>query len=132
MMFALYEMAKSSDIQRRVKDKIRDMMMRHGGKVNYDGVMHEATYLHSVIKETLRIYPVLPLIDRECTAPEGHSLEPFGSFKIPHKMPIYIPIYPIQRDEKFYPNPLVFNPKRFAVSDSNPFANLPFGAGPRN
>jgi cytochrome P450 family 6 len=131
MTFALYEMAKNGDIQRRVKEEIRDIMMRHDGEVNYDGVMHEATYLRKVVTETLRLYPVLSLIDRECTAPEGYSLEPFSDFKIPHKMPIYIPMFPIQRDEKFFPDPLTFNPDRYETT-TNPFANLPFGAGPRS
>lgn len=78
MTFALYEIAKNGD-----------------GQVTYDGAMLEATYLHQVILETLRWYPVLPLLDRQCTNPDGYSLEPFSQFKIPHKMPIFIPIYPI-------------------------------------
>lgn len=47
--------------------------------------------------------------------------------------PIMIPVMAIQRDEKYYPDPLKFNPDRFSDKDAiQPMTNLPFGDGPRN
>lgn len=113
------------------------MLVRTGGQVTYDAVMNtaEMPFLHQVVFETLRLYPILPVLDRECVNPDGYSLEPFSDFKIPYGMPIYIPIYGIQRDERYFPKPLVFDPERFAPENINniqQFTNFPFGAGPRN
>lgn len=135
--FALYEIARNEDIQNRLRSEIKDMLIRSGGNVTYDSLMNtmEMPYLHQIVHETLRLYPVLPVLDRECINLEGYSLEPFGNFTIPHGMPIYIPTYAIQRDERFFPNPLKFDPDRFSPKNIGkilPFTNLPFGNGPRN
>jgi len=40
----------------------------------------------------------------------------------------------IQKDEKYFPNPLEFDPERFSaekMSKINPYAYQPFGSGPR-
>lgn len=54
---------------------------------------------------------------------------------IPKGMIIFLPIYGIQLDSKYYPNPDNFDPERF--DDDNfkarhPMHFLPFGDGPRN
>lgn len=135
--FALYHLAKDNEMQERVRNEIKDMLTRNDGKVTYDSVMNvsELPYLHQVVNETLRYYPILSFLDRECVNPEGVSLEPFSDYKIPKGMPVYIPIFGIQHDEKNFPNPSVFDPERFAPENINqikPFTNFPFGAGPRN
>lgn len=46
---------------------------------------------------------------------------------------ILIPALAIQRDEKYFPDPLTFNPDRFAEKNAAPsMSYLPFGDGPRN
>ena len=109
--------------------------MKNDGKLTYDIVMHETPYLHQVLLEVLRIYPSLPFLDRECTNPKGYSLKPYSDFIIPYKMPIFIPIYGIQRDEKYFEDPLKFDPERFSpenIHKISTFTNLPFGTGNRS
>lgn len=50
-------------------------------------------------------------------------------------MPVLIPAAAIHRDERYYPNPLDFNPDNFSaerVAARDPILWLPFGDGPRN
>lgn len=50
-------------------------------------------------------------------------------------MSIVIPVYAIQHDEEFYPNPEKFEPDRFnseEVQKRDIMTWLPFGEGPRN
>lgn len=61
-------------------------------------------------------------------------MEPFDNFRIPEGMPVYVPVYAIQRDEKYFPNPLKFDPERFSknkVHQIKPFTFFPFGSGNR-
>ncbi|CRK98094.1 CLUMA_CG011462, isoform A [Clunio marinus] len=135
--FALYEIAKKEEIQNRVRNEIRDMLLRNDGKVTYDSLMNatEMPYLHQIINETLRLYPIIPILDRVCTNPDGYSLEPYGDFKIPIGMPVYIPVYALHLDADNFPEPMKFNPDRFSpdnIHNIKPFTFFPFGTGPRN
>lgn len=135
--FALYEIAMHPAVQNKLRQEIKEMLNRTDGKVTYDSVMNttEMPYLHQVVHETLRLYPILPVLDRQCVNPDGYSLEPLSDFKIPCGMPVYIPFYAIQRDPKYFPDPLQFDPERFSaenIGKIKPFTNFPFGSGPRN
>ena len=49
-------------------------------------------------------------------------------------MLVSIPVFGIQRDENYYPDPEKFDPERFSEQEKNKrpkFIYLPFGEGPR-
>lgn len=134
LSFAMYEIAKNQNIQSKLRSEIKNTLLYTGGKVTYDTVMDivKMPYLHQVVHETLRLYAILPMIERICVNPNGYSLEPFSEFKIPYGMPVFIPCYAIQRDEKYFANPLKFDPERFSkenIENIKPFTHLPFGTG---
>ncbi|XP_058122928.1 uncharacterized protein LOC131264671 [Anopheles coustani] len=137
LSFALYELTKHSDIQARLREEIRDMVDKYGKNIPYEALANEMPYLGMVISETARLYPVLPFLERRCTLPEGvsgYKLEPFHEFVVPNGMPVLIPIHAIHRDPKYFPNPLKFNPERFAkenLDQIQPCTYMPFGVGPR-
>ncbi|KAF7995738.1 hypothetical protein HCN44_006845 [Aphidius gifuensis] len=82
--------------------------------------------------ETLRKYPPLTTLMRKSTAP--YTL-PGTNVTIPTGTKILIPIYAIQRDPTYFPNPNEFDPERFndeAVKSRHPMSFLSFGDGPRN
>jgi len=83
-------------------------------------------YLDAVIKETLRLRPILPDVVREVRAPYalgGHEL-PVGAFVTPF-------IYAVHRRPDIYPEPERFHPERFLGVKADPYAWFPFGGGIR-
>lgn len=131
----LYELSKHPELQERVRIEIRDALKRHGGRATFEMISSksEMKLLHASINETLRIYPPLPFLDRVCTKPEGYSLKPYSDYTIPYGMPILVPNFALARDEKYFPDPLKYDPER-TDNDENiaAYCLLPFGAGPRN
>jgi cytochrome P450 len=83
-------------------------------------------YLDAVIKETLRLRPVLPVVGRLLKAPfalRGYEL-PAGTMVAPC-------IYLTHRNPLVYPEPERFLPERFLGTPPDTYAWLPFGGGIR-
>ncbi|KAJ8936058.1 hypothetical protein NQ318_004959 [Aromia moschata] len=88
-------------------------------------------YLKQVIDETLRKYPPLPFITRECVK---EYKVPDDNLTIEKGVICTIPIRGIHYDEKYFENPNEFNPDRFSEDNKktrHPYSHLPFGEGPR-
>lgn len=82
--------------------------------------------------ETLRMYPPLPFIPRQCTA---RYQVPDTNLFIEEQQKVFLPIMGIHYDPEIYPNPDKFDPNRFSDEEKknrHPYSYLPFGAGPRN
>ncbi|XP_017757760.1 PREDICTED: probable cytochrome P450 6a14 [Eufriesea mexicana] len=128
---ALYELAQHQDIQNKLRQEIKEVTKKNIKNLTYNDIK-EMKYLDKVFKETLRKYPLLPMLTRQ--AIEDYT---FSGTKItvPKGMKVWIPVYGIQRDPNIYPKPEVFDPERFtdeAVATRHPMSYLPFGDGPRN
>ncbi|XP_049308984.1 cytochrome P450 6g1-like [Bactrocera dorsalis] len=137
MTFTLYELSKRPDLQERLRNEICEAFVAEQGKMSYETI-NNLPYLGMVVDEVLRLYPVLPYLDREHLPKEGErqfDLKPFYDYTVPVGMPVYIPIFGIQRDPEFWPNPNTFDPERFNAENKKthkPMSYLPFGTGPRN
>lgn len=130
LTFALYELALNSDIQQKLRRDIEDSLEGNAGKLNYD-MIFQLKYLDCVVKETLRKYPVIPVMLRKCT--KEYPI-PGTILTIPENKIVLIPIYSIQHDPEYYPSPDDFDPERFSPENSehrNPLTFLAFGEGPR-
>lgn len=121
-----YLLAKHPEIQAKAVQEVDHVLQ--GRAATLDDVPR-FKYLEMVIKETLRLYPpAWALFGRE--AIEDVEL---GGYKI--RKGAYLSLFPwvTQRDERFFPDPLRFDPERFAPGNAeqiDPFAYFPFGAGP--
>jgi cytochrome P450 family 135 len=86
----------------------------------------DGPYLDAVIKETLRLRPVVPISARKLTAPfqvDGHEY-PADTVLMPC-------IYLVHRDPDLYPDPEEFRPERFLDQPPATYAWIPFGGGVR-
>ncbi|XP_054723919.1 cytochrome P450 4c3-like [Uloborus diversus] len=87
-------------------------------------------YLECVIKETLRLYPMAPIVAREVK--ENIDL---GDYKLRRGTGVIINFYSLHRDPEFFPEPEKFKPERFYLENNetrHPYAYIPFSAGNRN
>jgi cytochrome P450 len=85
-------------------------------------------YLDAVVKESLRIRPVVPGIGRVVRE------EPFeaGGYSIPPGVEINPSIRTIHRRADHYPEPRAFRPERFLGEDApDTYTWIPFGGGTR-
>lgn len=130
MSYCLFELARNPKIQKKVQDEI-DRVFGSAG-VTYDS-LEQLTYLEWCINETLRKYPAVPFLFRECNKDYKISN---SKLVIPKGTTIMISNFGIQRDPEIYENPLEFKPERFASSPTGSDSTkglhyLPFGDGPR-
>lgn len=80
--------------------------------------------------ETLRKYPAVQNLDRVCT--KQYKLN--DHVTIEKGTPVYVNCVALQYDEKSFPNPQEWRPKRMEnvqETDNLQFTFLPFGDGPR-
>jgi cytochrome P450 len=86
-------------------------------------------YTRMVFEETLRLYPPAWLITRRALAEDR-----IGDTVIPANALLIMSPYVTHRLPSFWPDPLRFEPRRFApeaAADRPRFAYIPFGGGPR-
>ncbi|KAF6207738.1 hypothetical protein GE061_016186 [Apolygus lucorum] len=128
--FALDLLALNPDCQEKLYEELSAKFEKGNCNPTMDD-LNNLKYLDMVIKETLRICPSVPSIARQMT----ESLELPSGYTIPNGTFVMINIYLMHRNEKYFPNPEVFNPDNFlpeVAANRHPFAYLPFSAGPRN
>ncbi|GLH06692.1 Cytochrome P450 6k1 [Gryllus bimaculatus] len=121
--FAMYELACHPDVQTRLRREIRDALRANGGHLTYDAI-NNMTYLHHVVQETLRLYPVLPFLDRVSLA--DYKL-PNTNITLDKGTTVMIPILGIQRDPAIFEDPNSFRPDRFDESKGPPGKGMRMG-----
>ncbi|MEO1162370.1 MAG: cytochrome P450 [Chloroflexota bacterium] len=86
-------------------------------------------YTDWVIKESMRYMPPVSGVGR--VAIEDVQI---GDYLLPAGTKVVCNIFSVQRNERYWDEPLTFRPERFAPeneADRNRYTYLPFGAGPR-
>jgi cytochrome P450 len=83
-------------------------------------------YLTAVVQETLRLRPVISLVNRTLKAPME-----FGGYELPAGVKVAPCIYLMHRRPDIYPEPDRFLPERFLERPPGTYTWIPFGGGVR-
>jgi cytochrome P450 len=83
-------------------------------------------YLDAIVKESLRVRPVIFDVARKLAAPVE-----LGGHRLPAGVTVAPAIGLVQRSARHYPDPLRFDPDRMVGAAPGPTTWLPFGGGGR-
>ncbi|XP_058062988.1 cytochrome P450 4d1-like [Anopheles bellator] len=129
--FLLQSLAKNPDVQQKTFEEVLSIVGGDRTTPITMAMLNDMHYLDLVIKETLRMFPSVPLIGRKM----GQTTEINGKTFPAGANAIVMPFF-LGRNPEFYPDPEKFDPERFNVETSaektNPYQYIPFSAGPRN
>ncbi|MCO5570967.1 hypothetical protein L7F22_047018 [Adiantum nelumboides] len=131
--WAMAELLASPSKLKAVEEEVLCMISSKRDKNHAieEGDIQNMPYLRAVVKETMRLHPVLPLlIPREARQPCNIS-----GYEIPVKTRAFVNIWAIGRDPKVWDSPNEFLPERFLDNNvdvrGQHFELLPFGSGRR-
>lgn len=131
VQWAMAQLLRHPDKMKKVTAELSEQLGSKDFVMESD--LDKLPYLLAVVKETLRLYPAVPLIPREVVADDVS----FGGFKVPKGTGVIVNLWAIGRDTRTWPNPEEFIPERFLAGQEVPsmgkdvFAYRPFGAGRR-
>ncbi|MBZ0319539.1 MAG: cytochrome P450 [Anaerolineae bacterium] len=124
LSWTLYLLSRHLDIQVEAQAEVDRVL---GSNPPHYSSLSELHYLDQIINETLRLYPPIHAGLRIAAT----DIE-FGEYFIPKGTRVMYSIYLSHRDARYWPEPNVFRPERFASATRPPYVFLPFGGGPRN
>ncbi|MEM9724129.1 MAG: cytochrome P450 [Pseudomonadota bacterium] len=124
MSWTLYCLAHQPELQDALAEEAR--AAEEGGPLGARS-MNALPGAEAAVKETLRLYPVAPLMARTCLKDER-----FGDIDLPAGSMVSVPIYALHRHETLWERPNDFDITRFLGRKDPPrTVYMPFGAGPR-
>jgi len=126
LAWTLYLVARYPDWAARLEEEIERVT---GGRPVESAHIERLALVQQVIKESMRLYPPVPLLSRQCVTPTR-----LGDIEIRPGATVAMPIYAMHRHARRWENPDAFDPTRFAPEREaaiHRYQYLPFGAGPR-
>jgi cytochrome P450 family 135 len=111
LAWAVERLVRHPDAQTRLTNEIRT---------------GETQFRDAVVKETLRLRPVIPAVARRLTAPMT-----LGGVRLPAGVTVAPSVYLMHRRPDIYPDPTRFQPERFLDQRAGTYTWIPFGGGVR-
>ncbi|XP_064458382.1 cytochrome P450 4c3-like [Ornithodoros turicata] len=128
MGYTLHLLGNHPDVQAKVHDEVDAIFGDDRDRPITVDDLKQLTYLECVIKESMRLYPPLPIVGRRI----DEDIE-IGKYVIPKGTMALAACFFLQRHPRFYEKPDEFIPERFMDSQrKHPFLYVPFAGGPRN
>jgi cytochrome P450 len=126
LMWTLYQLCLYPEIQDRLRKEVEDVLGERQPEL--DDLPH-MPYTLQVLNESMRVYPpAWSLMVRKAIA----DIQ-LGEHTIPAGSVMLIPMWVVHRDERFFPDPLKFDPDRFEGDWKKRYPGysyFPFGGGP--
>ena len=126
LSFGLWLLAKHPEVQRRLHEEAAAVL---AGRTATAEDYAKLPYATQVFSEAMRLYPPVWATARTCV--EEYEI---AGYRIKPGAVLLAPQIVIHRDPRFYPDPLRFDPERFAPEGKQGrprFAFFPFAAGSR-
>lgn len=126
LSYTLLALAERPEYQKRAHDEI-DRVLE--GRTPTLEDLPKLRFLDHVLSESMRLYPPAWVVAREATEPTV-----LGNYSIGVGDQVWVPLYSMHRDARYFPNAEAFDPDRWTpeFKESLPrFAFFPFGGGPR-
>ncbi|XP_051155929.1 cytochrome P450 4C1-like [Leptopilina boulardi] len=127
--WAIFNIGNNLEVQKKIHEEL-DAVFGDSKEPATMQQISQLSYLERVLKENLRLYPSVPVIGRLLT--EDTELD---GYTIPKGTNFGLLIFSVHRDPETWPDPEKFDPDRFLPENCrnrNPYAYIPFSAGPRN
>ena len=126
--WAMSELIRNPSIMERAQEEVREAMK--GKNRVEDSDTSELKYMKLIIKETMRLHPPAPLLQRRCR----ETCEVMG-YEIEAGTCVFVNAWAIGRDPRHWDDAETFKPERFQGSSIGfnglDLECLPFGAGRR-
>jgi cytochrome P450 len=124
LTWAVYLLAKHPDAQAEARKEILEALGRDPPTAES---LPKLKLTEMIFKEALRLYPPAYILPRET-----REEVVIGGYRLKRGATVHVATFVIQRDARWFPDPLQFQPRRFEAEDAiRRGAYLPFGAGPR-
>ncbi|KAG1114134.1 hypothetical protein G6F42_014272 [Rhizopus arrhizus] len=135
LLFCIFELAMNQDIQEKARNEIISILGDEKSDVLPTAEqISKMEYLNMIIKETLRLHSPVPVSSPRLTTEDCM----LGDTFIPKGSTVVIDAISIHRNPKYWQNPEVFNPGRFAAGGEaekhagSGLTYVPFGGGARH
>jgi len=121
-----YLLTQHPDIYQGLKDEVRNTL---GNRRPTLTDLRALPYARQVMDEAMRLYPPAWTMGREAL-----SEDEANGYPIPKSGMVFVSIYNLHRDERYWKNPDQFDPDRFTperTKQRHRGVYMPFGLGPR-
>lgn len=131
--FMFHELALNIDIQDKLFAEVSSVVKElNGSPLTYEKIT-QMKFLDAVVCETLRRWCPIPFLERSCSRP--YVLKN-NDVKVELRIgdDIFVPIYALHMDSKYFSKPMKFDPERFSDDNIGLIQNgtyLPFGIATR-
>ncbi|KAD2392872.1 hypothetical protein E3N88_39849 [Mikania micrantha] len=131
--WAMAEIMKNQNVMKAIQEELAEVVGLNN--IVQESHLLKLKYLDATIKETFRLHPVVPFL-----IPRSPSQDCIvGGHTLPKGCTVFLNVWSIQRDPRYWDNPLEFHPDRFMTYDGtkkcdykgNNLKFMPFGTGRR-